>query len=245
MKKILSLALFCIAFSCFSWGQQLKIVQQGDTARLNDSTLIVYGDATNPMTTPNIYVINRGIDSISLYCRRDSLSLPMNDTDNYFCWVLCYGSTTTVSLYSELINKDSTSNPSFQGHYNAYGHLGSAFIRYTWFAARNHSDSAWMIVQYIATPASVQSVSGKGINFSAYPNPASNSVNFTYNLTNGVNTANLKIYNLLGECIQTLPLNTAKNKTTIDLQSIPSGVYVCEVEANGYQSSYQKLVVTH
>ncbi|HTA26403.1 MAG TPA: T9SS type A sorting domain-containing protein [Bacteroidia bacterium] len=246
MKKNLFLAIFCIAFSSLLFGQQLKIVLAGDTARINNDTVLVWGNTTSIMDSPFINVINTGIDSVNVYCRRDSLSTPSAfDTSNYFCWVLCYGNATTISPFTELLYRDSTSYSSFQGHYNPLGYAASAYIRYTFFLAKNHNDSSSVVVKYLSTPTSVQSLTGTAINFSAYPNPAQNNVNFNYNIAAGVSSANLKIYNLLGECVQTLPLNTAKNKTTIDLQSIPSGIYVCEIEANGYQSSYKKLVVTH
>ncbi len=252
MKKILSLAIFCIAFSAISFGQQqFKIVHQGDTNAFNNDTVSVYGNATQEMSI-TFNVVNTGIDSVSVYLRRDSIStVPKFDSNNTFCWVLCFslGDTNNVSAYSQTLNKwntpGDTSSASFIGYYKALGHLGASYIRYTFFAARNHNDSSWVMVKYIATPAGTQSLSGNTINFSAYPNPASHAVNFTYNLVSGSTAANLKIYNLLGECVQTLPLNTAKNKTTVDVQSIPAGVYVCEIEANGYQSSYKKLVVTH
>jgi len=247
MKKILSLAIFCIAISSLSFGQQLKIVIAGDTARINNDTITVWGsDASSTLDSPNINVINTGIDSVNVYCRRDSLSTPTPfSTDNYFCWVLCYGNTTTISTFTELLDRDSTSSSSFQGHYSPLGQPASAYIRYSFFLAKNHNDSAWVVVKYLATPTGVQSLSGKAFSFSTYPNPAQNNVNFNYNIAAGVSSANLKIYNLLGECVQTLPLSAAKNKTSIDVQSMPSGIYVCAIEADGFEPAYQKLVVTH
>ena len=247
MKKILPLAILCFAISSLSFAQApLKIVIAGDTNRINNDTVTVWGNTTDIMNSPNINVINMGIDSLNIYCRRDSLSTPsVFDSNNYFCWVLCYGNTTTVSNYAELLYRDSASNPSFQGHYNPLGHAASAYIRYSFFLAKNHNDSAWVVVKYLSTPTGVQTLSGKPFSFSAYPNPAQNNVNFNYTIAANVSTASLKIYNLLGECIQTLPLSAAKNKTTIDVQSMPSGIYVCAIEANGFEPAYQKLVVTH
>jgi hypothetical protein len=246
MKKNIFLAVICLAFSSLSWGQHLKITIQGDTASLNNDTVVVYGNSTATMNSPSMNVFNTGIDSLSVYCRRDSLSTPSPfESDNYFCWVLCYGDNITVSPYTEVINRDTASPSAFQGHYTPLGYIASAYIRYTFFLARNHSDSSWVVVQYISTPTGIQSLSTKSLSFSAYPNPAENMVNFNYNLNTGISTANLKIYNMLGECVQTLPLNTAKNKTLLNVQSIPSGVYVCEIEASGCEPAYQKLIVSH
>lgn len=243
MKKNIFLAIFCIAITSISFGQFNIIDTLGNT--VNNDTVVVYGNTTDVMSI-TFNVINTGLDSISLYARRDSILLPLKDTDNYFCWVLCYGNTTNVSPFSETINRSDTSNPSFIGYYKPYSHVGAALIRYTFFAARNHADSVWVIVKYDATPAGVKNISGKNISFSApYPNPANSFVNFNYTLGNSVQSANLKIFNLLGDCVQTMPLSALKSRTTFDVQSIPSGIYVCEIEANGCQPVYQKMIVSH
>lgn len=246
MKKSLLLAILCTAISSFSFGQFHIIDTTGKI--VNNDTVVVYGNATDVMHT-SFNVINTGLDSASVYARRDSISLPIGDTDNYFCWVLCYGTSTTVSPFTETLSKGGsagdTSFPAFAGYYNPYGHLGAALIRYTFFSARIHADSSWVMVKYIATPTGIQNVSAVNNSFSAYPNPASSFVSINYSLTSGIQSANLKIYNLLGECVQTLPLSSLKSKTSMNVQSIPSGIYVCEVTANGCQPIYQKLVVSH
>jgi Secretion system C-terminal sorting domain len=246
MKKSFLLAIFCLAISSFSFGQFNIIDTTGKV--VNDSTVVIYGNATDLMHT-SFNVINTGLDSAKVYARRDSVSLPIGDTDNYFCWVLCYGNFTSVSPYSEALSRGGsagdTSFPAFVGYYNPYGHLGAALIRYTFFAARNHADSSWVIVKYMATPTGIKNIAGVNSSFSAYPNPANNLVSFNYTLASGVQAANLNIFNLLGECVQTLPISSLKSKTSINVQSMPSGIYVCEIAANGCPPVYQKLVVSH
>jgi len=250
MKKNLLLFILCIVISTLSFGQ-FKIIAVGGNTALNSDTVKVYGNSTDEMEV-TFNVVNQGFDTVSVYARRDSISTPPHfDSNNTFCWVLCFsfGGPYDVSSFGETLNQSGspgdTSTSSFIGYYKALGHLGAAYIRYTFFAARLHADSAWVMVEYDATPTGVQNISSENTHFSAYPNPANTFVNFNYSLSSGVQAANLKIYNLLGECVQTLPLSTLKNKTSVDVQSMPFGIYVCEIQANGCQPVYQKLVVSH
>lgn len=255
MKKSLFLAIFCFAISSLSFGQFNIVDAVGNI--VNSDTVLVLGNTTDEMTV-SFNVVNMGIDTITVDARRDSISTPtiMDSSrvfrwDNTFCWGLCYsyGETFDVSDGGELLNRGGssgdTSFSAFVGYYEARGSVGAAYIRYTFYAARNRSDSSWVMVKYDATPTGIQGISGMSSSFTAYPNPASNSVNFTYTLSSGVQSANLKVYNLLGECVQTLPLSTLQSKTTLDVQSMPSGIYICEIQAQGCQPVCQKLVVSH
>ncbi len=249
MKKNLLLTIFCIALSSISWGQ-LRVLVPGASHLLNNGdTVKVYGNSTAEMTQ-DLYLVNTGPFSVTVLARRDSLLLPMKDTDNEFCWGgFCYSTTTNQSPLSDALGAGDTANGAsqFQGHYFPYGHLGAAFIRYDFFNQSNPSsnDSGWVVVEYDATPTGVQSVAGNISFATPYPNPANNSVNFNYSFSNGVSSANMKVYNLLGECVQTFPLSTLKDKTTVNVQSMPSGIYVCEIDASGCQPVYQKIVVSH
>lgn len=247
MKKYLLLAVFCIAISSFSFGQ-LKVLVPGASQPLNNGdTVSVFGNATDEMNL-NLYVINTGL-KMTILARRDSVLLPIGDTDNTFCWGgYCYSQYTNVSGLSETLNQNDTANGigEFTGHYSPYGHLGAAYMKYTFYNQNGHGPTdGWVIVKYDATPASVQNISN-GIRIAApYPNPANSFVTINYSLTNGIQTANLKIFNLLGKCVETYPLSSIQTKTNIDVQSMPSGIYICEMQAQGCQPIYQKMVVSH
>ncbi len=248
MKKNLLLALFLVAFGSFSWGQ-IHILRPSNKNVLNDSTIYVYCNTNISYVSFDLYATNSG-PKITVVVKRDSILLPMKDTDNAFCWGgLCFAKTVDTATLTESLGTGDTAKGAnaFSGHYYPYGHVGIATIRYVFYNKINPLDSAWVLVNYDAIPGlGVQNIADKAISFSTpYPNPASNSVTFNYNLSNSVQAANLKIFNLLGECIQTLPLNASKNKASVNIQSIPSGVYVCEIQASGCQPAYQKLVVSH
>jgi hypothetical protein len=247
MKKITFSLLFAVATISFSYSQNLKIIKPGGTHGLNDSTIVVYGDITDSLVTQSLNVINTSSGTLTVNAKREIVSA-VSGSQNEICWAgTCYSPTTTVSPNTESLAAGDTSNlgNTFSGDYLPHGYTGTTTIRYVFFDTHNFNDTAAITVEFITTLAGISSIKDGGINFSLYPNPARNTVNFNYKFTGNVQTANLKIFNLLGDCVQTLPLSVVENKTTIDVQSMPAGIYVCEVQASGCQPVYQKLIVAH
>jgi len=67
----------------------------------------------------------------------------------------------------------------------------------------------------------------------AYPNPASNSVNFNYNIT-GTGNASLRIMNTLGEVVMVYNnLAPGKNTLSLDVSKLNAGNYFYELKAGG------------
>lgn len=249
MKKSLFIAIFCLAISSLSFGQ-LEVLVPGASKPLNNGdTVVIHGNSINEMDT-SLYLINTGLTE-TVSARRDSLLLPVADTDNEFCWGgFCYSQYTSVSQLSETMNHNDTAKGlnEFTCHYFPYGHVGKAFIKYTFYNqnVNNASTNAWVVVEYDAVPAAVQSISNANICLAApYPNPANTFATVTYNLSGGVQAANLKIFNLLGKCVETYAVSSLESKTSINVQSMPSGIYICEMEAQGSQPVYQKMIVSH
>ena len=249
MSKKSILLLAGLLFSVYSFAQ-LNIIHKHGNHALNDSTVIVNGPVGN-ILTDTFYIVNTGASTIYINAKRDSIS-EVAGSDNWFCWYLkCFypgvdSSNVPVNGEPPAQIGVGDTNKSFYCDYNAGGNIGTSWIRYAFINSANRSDTAWLIVEFNATLTGVQNIAEKDINLSApYPSPANSSVNFSYSLSKGVTSANLKIYNLLGECIQTLPVSSLKNKTTIDVQSMPSGIYVCAIAAPGCQPVYQKMIVSH
>ncbi len=248
MKKTTLFLMFALATFSFTHAQYLKIIKPGGTHIVNDSVLVCTGNTTDEMVA-SLYVINADTGTVTLKARRNYISV-IGNTHNAVCWAgYCYDTSVGISTLSQTIAPGDTANSSnnpFSGDYYPNSHSGASTIRYTFYDTKRTWDTASVVIMYESFPAGIAQLSNGQINFSTpYPNPSQNSVTFNYNLTGTVQSANLKIFNLLGECVQILPLNISKNKTTLDVQSLPSGVYVCQIMASGCQSAYQKMIVAH
>jgi hypothetical protein len=247
MKKILLISLLAFGTFSMTFAQSLKIIKTGDNNILNDSTLTIYGDTGTEMIS-TLWIINTTADSMKVDARRDSISWLVG-SENEICWAgTCYSFSTSISPNTEDIGPGDTAKlaSQFNGDYFPNSSTGTSTFRYSFYNPFSRADSSWVIVKYVSVVTGIASLSGSAISISApYPNPADNSASFNYKLASSVSAANLKIFNLIGECIQTLPLNISKYKTTLNVQTIPSGIYICEIEADGCQPVYQKLVVSH
>ena len=73
-----------------------------------------------------------------------------------------------------------------------------------------------------------------------YPNPAVNE--FTISYSGGFYaSANLTIYDVTGRLIQTYPLTGTS--TVISTATLPPGIYVCRIDADGTGVISRKLIV--
>ncbi len=248
MKKLLSfLCLGSFVFTCVT-AQNLKIIVPGGKNTLNDSTVTSLGLSNDVEFGPTFYVVNTTSNPMTVNVRRVVISA-VTGTENEICWAgTCYGPGVNQSPNTETIGAHDTATlgNEFNGDYLPQGNVGTTVVHYIFFDVNNPTDTSGITVRYDATLTGVASIANNAIKFSApYPNPANTFVTLNYGFTSSVQAANLKIFNLLGDCIQTIALDASKNKVGINVQAMPSGIYVCEVEASGCQPVYQKMIVSH
>ena len=75
---------------------------------------------------------------------------------------------------------------------------------------------------------SINELGSQSFSFNAYPNPATTTLNLTISNEEGIK--NVRIYNLLGECLLHQQLTTNNQQVTLDVSSYAKGVYFVEVQ---------------
>ncbi len=119
---------------------------------------------------------------------------------------------------------------------------GTTVIRYDVRTA-SASDSTWFFVKFVITPTSVPTIVANNLKMSSlYPNPANNAVSFTYHTDY---SGTMSIYNSLGQVVKTMNLSSAKESMSLDTSDMPSGVYICRLQAAGANVAFRRLVVSH
>lgn len=119
---------------------------------------------------------------------------------------------------------------------------GTTVIRFD-LRMSNLGDSTWFYGKFIATPTGIPTISTNNLHVSTlYPNPASNMVSFTYHTDYN---AQMNIYNSLGQMVKTVSVASSKEGMSIDVSDMPSGIYICRLQAEGAESAYRRLVVSH
>jgi subtilisin family serine protease len=73
------------------------------------------------------------------------------------------------------------------------------------------------------------------MNFALYPNPFDSEVNFSF--PQGIDTATITIYNVLGEKIMEQEISAVNNR--IDSSAFTSGVYIAKITSSGKSNSFK------
>lgn len=75
-----------------------------------------------------------------------------------------------------------------------------------------------------------------------YPNPASTVLNIEYDLGEYSN-ATFQLNSLVGMSVSQIPLNNSKGNISLDVTSLASGIYICNIFSNGIIIKQEKVVL--
>jgi len=239
MKKIILLTYLLSIAVFFGYSQSLSLVS-GGTPVANDETVNFNGEPSTPVINAYIGVVNNGSATLSVKCKKVEISL-IPETENAFCWDVCYGSDVYVSIGSLDINPGET-NTAFTGDYSPNTHAGQSVIRYVFFDANNPNDSVCFRALYNAYPLGIENPGTLASISAAYPNPASDRVSFNYSIECGSH-ASLIVRNVLGSTVKEVTLS-GLGVATISTLDLSEGVYFYSLIVNGKIESTRKLVVS-
>lgn len=198
----------------------------------------VYLDqAATSDTEFDLHIQNVSNSSKNVKVRRLELST-IAGTKNYFCWVQCYDSTTSVSPTGLNIAAGATNFNNFHAYYRANNQPGESVILYRFFDSNNPSDSVSVRVHFVATPASVAKVS-ESPTFSFWPNPARETVQVSLN----TGAREVLLRNLLGQIVAQPSIEVGQRQLTLSVSALPPGVYLLSVRDRQGRISSQKVLV--
>ncbi|MGP8216534.1 MAG: T9SS type A sorting domain-containing protein [Bacteroidia bacterium] len=242
MKKILLTATTFLGISAGGFCQLSLQTTSGATIS-NGDTIIVTGTVGFQLSD-EFYIFDSALPlSATIFCAPTSVAV-------HGCtYSVCVGST----CYPPKADNTNWTSPSFKvpaGKDSANGlftdyNADSAGITIIRYDIRNSTlaDSAWIFVEFNATPTGIPTISSNDLHFSAlYPNPANSVVNFTYHTDYD---AQLGIYNSLGQLVKTMSLASFKEKASLNTSDLPSGLYICKMQADGATPAFRRLVISH
>jgi hypothetical protein len=120
--------------------------------------------------------------------------------------------------------------------------IGNSVVRYTVFDANNTNDSVNITITYAVTAvAGIKNHANSVSSVQAFPNPAANVLNFTYDVTGN---AQIKIYSSVGALVKTIPLQQGVKSTQLDVSALEEGFYFYSVICDGKAVSTKRLVIT-
>ena len=140
MKKNILFFGFALSFLGVS-AQSIELVNPVVQVNATAATLTGAGEMVAEWPVTNI-----SSAQISVKCSRSIIS-EVAGTSNYFCWGVCYGETTNVSLLAQTILASDT-NHTFYAHYKPLGNPGATLISYCFFNLANPADQACQTVSF-------------------------------------------------------------------------------------------------
>jgi hypothetical protein len=219
MKK--NLLFFGFALSFIMTSAQSVVLVNPVTQVIGDATTLT-GAGEMVAEWP---VTNISNASISLKCSRSVISA-VAGTSNYFCWGVCFGETTNVSLISQTILPSDT-NHTFYAHYKPLGNPGQTIIRYCFFNVDNPSDQACQNVSFCyESDCAMEVAEESATKFELVgSNPLKGLSFINYQMPQGINEGQLLITNTLGELIEKSTVKGNSGSILLNAQDYSSGIY--------------------
>ncbi|MFW6019940.1 MAG: T9SS type A sorting domain-containing protein [Bacteroidales bacterium] len=243
MKRIILFLSFLFLTVSFATAQSLSLSHNENTIN-NGDEVTVYGDTTSTNTIYSyIDVTNNTGNDVDVLVKKVELSL-VSGAENTFCWGVCYTPSTYVSPDAVTIDAGSTTSD-FYGEYMPKGNLGESEIMYVFYPENDENDSTAVIVNYNATPVSVEENNFNPDLGDAYPNPADNKVFFKYDMQEPVNNAKIIIRNMIGSIVKEKRLSQSSGKVSFETFDLNEGIYFYSYIINDETYITRKLVVKH
>ena len=240
MKKLFT--LLSVGFVCGASAQSIEIYQ-GGTTDISGTMIELTGGET---IHENLDFTNVSGASLDLKCTRLKLSEVTGATD-YLCWGkneldgVCYSSSTVGPSNPWTTPAVFTWTDGEAGLLSVYhvanGNPGTAIFRYYIVEDGSEIKLDSVDVKYVSTVGINESPK---VEFSVYPNPATDHVNV---FVSGIDNQNytVEIYSVVGKKV--ISQNILEGTNKLDVSALNSGVYFYSVLRNNELIETKKLVI--
>lgn len=241
MKKILlSFAVILAAVTINA--QSFSLSWDGEV--LGDTVVISPDDESVTELVFHAILHNNSSNNINVGAVRTRVEM-IGDSEDYYCWGACYPPFLDTAGTTILINAGAQSAElDFEAHYTINGAIGKSIVEYTFYNVADHNENLKVVAIYNTAPDGIDESILNNIKVSeAYPNPATNFVEFDYSLPHEVETASIKIMNILGSVVKEQQFTDNSGKLRINVSDINSGVYFYTLVVNDEIYKTEKLIV--
>jgi hypothetical protein len=236
MKKNILFFGFALSFLGMS-AQSIELVNPVVQVNATAATLTGAGEMVAEWPVTNISDVQ-----ISVKCSR-SVIAEVPGTSNYFCWGVCYGETTNVSLLAQTILASDT-NHTFYAHYKPLGNPGQTIIRYCFFNTANPADQACQNVSFCYESDCAMEVSEQ--NSTKFELVGSNPLKglsfINYQMPQGIIEGQLVITNLQGKLVQQHTVKGNSGSILLNAQDYAAGVYQFTLSTSKGQETLRLVV---
>lgn len=194
----------------------------------------------------DISVHNNTSNGMNIKIAREVIN-ELTDLQFSFCWgTACFDPTVDTSANYQFVpaNGQTGETENLLADFYPKEKIGTAIVKYTAYNMDMTEAQATVVLKYWASPEAINEDVMKGGSISdVYPNPASNNVSFDYQLTSKVNSAKIKIFNVLGSTVKEADIVGKDGKLSVNVSDLENGVYFYSVIINGEIYTTKKLIV--
>ncbi len=232
--------LFFFGFSLIAMGvsaQSISLVNPVAQVIGDASTLSGAGEMVAEWPVTNISDVQ-----IAVKCNR-SVITEVPGSSNYFCWGVCYGETTNLSLLAQTIFANDT-NSTFYAHYKPQGNPGESIISYCFFNTANPADQACQTVSFCyETSCEIGIEEETNMKFELVGSNPLKGISFlNYQLPAGLNEGELTITNIQGQLVKTATLTGSSGSILVSSEDFASGVYNFTLVTSGGNQNIRIVV---
>ena len=237
-----SLLLVFVLFTTFSFGQSVELIEPMPVS---------FGTLDNPDDTEiNVKwnVTNATDEDVTVRVKRTNLN-QIQGSKNFFCWgVQCYGYDDDESSSNELFLvtlPPGAVDTTFKGSYEHHGNAGCTEITYCFFNHYDDTDITCFDVTYaIDCSVGLEEIKKTTAELSDIgPNPVSGVSSFNYKVEGHHQGLNVTVFNLQGQVVKTIPLNSNSGMVFIDAGEFDAGVYVYSLGSDHGILASKRLIV--
>ena len=243
MKTFL-LSLSASLVSVLAIAQSLDVLDF-DGHIVSGSTIEVWADTGSTMQA-QFNVKNKSSKAVDVILKRIEKNV-VKGSHNYYCWDVCTDPSPDVSNSIEIAAGDTTEGLHLIADYNPKGKVGVSTIMYVFCVQKSPTDTAYIIVNYGASPNGIvdKSLIGENSISNVYPNPSNASAQLSYSLRSDALKGKILVYNMLGTVVKEIELEDKKAILTIPTSQLNSGLYFYSFMVDEKIISTKRLTVSH
>lgn len=244
MKKFLLLVVL-LTSGLFAGAQVLSLHWDGQEIEDGSMVYVVeeMTDSEYSEHLAHVMVKNNSDRDVFVKARREDVDV-VEGSSNYLCWGSCYEPDVTESPVPYTIPAgEMTPDWVFAGHYLPKLNNGTSIIKYTFFLENEPDVQVHFFVSFVISPTSLDDLLSKAAISEAYPNPATNQFTIDYDFPTGIETVELKLFNIVGQEVISKSFSGVKGKIQISVADLPEGIYFYNLVLNQESAFAKKLIV--
>lgn len=237
MRKILLFTLLIV--SSYGFSQVMTITDENDQDVTN--TTIVYEiNAADILADNDLnigfdgHINNNSSSTKTITIFREVENIPTG-AQSYLCFELC----APYFIDTQTSDVDANSAGLAQLHYVPKGNVEDATV--TWLYTYDGGTEEARITFEYRVITGIDELNAQNT-FVAYPNPANDNVNISYNVTEA---SQIVFYNIVGEQVKQLNVTSGINTINVETSDLPAGTYFYSMISDSKITATKRLVIKH